>query len=137
MKGEKTPVTTPRVSVLVVEPSPLLGPRLEPLFVRRLERVSGPVTAAGMLSAVRSFEPNVVLVRVDGPSSELTRAVEHVMAERPVPMLLLATGAGPRQAAMALLRRTRGDAAARALLDKALLDVKDRATADELEKLRR
>ncbi len=93
----------PRVKVLVVEPSPLLGPRLEPLFVRRLERVSGPVTAAGMLSAVRSFEPRVVLVRVDGPSSELTRAVEHVMAERPVPMLLLATGAGPRQAAMALL----------------------------------
>lgn len=41
------------------------------------------------------------------------------------------------QAAMSLLRRTRGEAAAKSLLDKALLDVKDRATADELEKLRR
>ena len=39
--------------------------------------------------------------------------------------------------AMGLVRRARGEAAARAMLDRALLDVKDRATADELEKLRR
>lgn len=92
-----------KIRVLLVEPSPLLGQRLTPLFGRRLERVGGPVTAAGLVSAVRDFEPHVVLVRVDGPSSELSRAVELVMSEFPVPMLLMAMGAGPRQAAMALL----------------------------------
>jgi two-component system chemotaxis response regulator CheB len=52
---------------------------------------------------VGKSRPRVVLVRVDGPSSELTRAIELVMAEFPVPMLLLATGAAGRQAALALL----------------------------------
>ncbi|MBL8917636.1 MAG: chemotaxis protein CheB [Myxococcaceae bacterium] len=92
-----------KIRVLLVEPSPQLGPRLTSLFGRKLERVGGTVTAAGLVAAVRDFEPQVVLVRVDGPSSELTRAVELVMSEFPVPMLLLAAGPGPRQAALALL----------------------------------
>jgi len=94
---------TTKIRVLVVEPSPLLGLRLGPLFGKKLERVGGPVTAAGLLSSVRDHEPQVVLVRVDGPSSELTRAIELTMAEYPVAMLLVAAGGGPRQAAMALL----------------------------------
>lgn len=94
---------TTKIRVLVVEPSPLLGLRLGPLFGKKLERVGGPVTAAGLVSSVRDHEPQVVLVRVDGPSSELTRAIELTMAEYPVPMLLVAAGGGPRQAAMALL----------------------------------
>lgn len=94
---------TTKIRVLVVEPSPLLGLRLAPLFGKKLERVGGPVTAAGLVSSVRDHEPHVVLVRVDGPSSELTRAIELTMAEYPVPMLLVAAGGGPRQAAMALL----------------------------------
>ncbi len=94
---------TTKIRVLVVEPSPLLGLRLGPLFGKKLERVGGPVTAAGLVSSVRDDEPQVVLVRVDGPSSELTRAIELTMAEYPVPMLLVAAGGGPRQAAMALL----------------------------------
>jgi two-component system, chemotaxis family, protein-glutamate methylesterase/glutaminase len=92
-----------KIRVLLVEPSPLLGLRLAPLFGKRLDRVGGPVTAAGLFTSVRDFEPNVVLVRVGGPSSELTRAIELTMAEYPVPMLLVAAGGGPRQAAMALL----------------------------------
>lgn len=68
-------------------------------------------------------------MRVDGPSSELSRAVELVMAETPVPMLLLASGQSPRQAAMALLTAgaldvlpmpTEFDAAALASLEKTL-----------------
>lgn len=94
---------TTKIRVLLVEPSPLLGIKLAPLFGRKLERVAGPVTAAGMVSAVRDFEPHVVLLRVDGPSSEVSRAIELVMSEYPVPMLLMAMGPGPRQAAMALL----------------------------------
>lgn len=94
---------TTKIRVLLVEPSPLLGIKLAALFGRKLERVAGPVTAAGMVSAVRDFEPQVVLLRVDGPSSEVSRAIELVMSEYPVPMLLMAMGAGPRQAAMALL----------------------------------
>jgi len=94
---------TTKLAVLLVEPSPVLGARLEGLFGRKLVRVGSSVTAAGMLAAVRDHEPDVVLVRVDGPSSELTRAVELVMSEDPVPMLLLAAPGAPRQAAMALL----------------------------------
>lgn len=118
-----------RIRVLIVEPSPLLGLRLNALFGRRLERVGGPVTPSGLLAAVRDFEPNVVLVRVDGPSSELTRAVELVMSEYPVPVLLLTVGAGPRQAALALLAagaldvisvEPQLDAAALGALEKAL-----------------
>lgn len=94
---------TSKIRVLIVEPTPLLGPRLAGLFGKKLERVGGPVSAAGFVTAVRDHDPQVVLVRVDGPSSELSRAVELVMAEYPVPMLLMASGPGPRQAAMALL----------------------------------
>jgi two-component system chemotaxis response regulator CheB len=94
---------TTKTKVLLVEPAPLLGLRLGPLFGRKLERVGGPVTAAGLVSAIRDHEPGVVLVRVDGASSELTRAIELAMAETPVPMLLMAAPGGPRQAAMALL----------------------------------
>jgi two-component system chemotaxis response regulator CheB len=94
---------TTKTKVLLVEPAPMLGLRLGPLFGRKLERVGGPVTAAGLVSAIRDHEPQVVLVRVDGPSSELTRAIELAMAEHPVPMLLMAAPGAPRQAAMALL----------------------------------
>ena len=71
---------TTKIRVLLVEPSPLLGIKLTALFGRKLERVAGPVTAAGMVSAVRDFEPQVVLLRVDGPSSEVSRAIELVMS---------------------------------------------------------
>ena len=52
---------TTKIRVLLVEPSPLLGIKLVPLFGRKLERVAGPVTAAGMVSAVRDFEPHMAL----------------------------------------------------------------------------
>jgi len=94
---------TTKIRVLLVEPSPSVGLSLLPSLGKRFERVGGQVSAAGLVTAVRDQEPQVVLVRVDGPSSELTRAVELVMAEFPVPMLLLATGAAGRQAAIALL----------------------------------
>jgi two-component system chemotaxis response regulator CheB len=121
---------TTKLKVLLVETAPLLGLRLGPLFGRKLERVGGPVSAAGLVSAVRDHEPGLVLVRVDGPSSELTRAIELTMAEDPVPLLLLAPPGAPRQAAMALLSAgaldvlplpTELDAAAVASLEKTLL----------------
>lgn len=94
---------TTKIRLLLVEPSPAVGLTLLPRLSKRFERVGGQVSAAGLVPAVRDHEPHLVLLRVDGPSSELTRAVELVMAEFPVPMLLLATGAAGRQAAMALL----------------------------------
>jgi two-component system, chemotaxis family, protein-glutamate methylesterase/glutaminase len=94
---------TTKIRVLVVEPAPLLALRVLPLFGKNLQRVGGRVTAAGLISSVRAHAPHVVLVHVDGPSFELTQAIELTMAECPVPMLLVAAGGGPRQAAMALL----------------------------------
>lgn len=95
---------TKKTRVLIVESTPVVGPQLGGLFGKKLERVGGvSVTPSALPAAVRDHDPSVVVVRVEGPSSELARAIEHVMAEDPVPMLLLASGTGPRQAAMALL----------------------------------
>ncbi len=56
-----------------------------------------------MLEAVRSQEPSLVMIEVDSVGTEVGKAIEAVMAERPVPMLLVALGPAQRQVALTLL----------------------------------
>ncbi|MCA2980594.1 MAG: chemotaxis protein CheB [Myxococcaceae bacterium] len=94
---------TTKVKVLVAESTPLLAPRLGPLFGRRLERVGEAVTPERLVAAIREHQPGVALLRVDGASPALERAVVATMAEAPLPLLLMAGPGAPRQAALALL----------------------------------
>ncbi len=89
--------------VLVVERDGALSSRLSGAFGRELTRCENTVGAAGMLEAVRSQEPSLVMIEVDSVGTEVGKAIEAVMAERPVPMLLIALGPAQKQVAMTLL----------------------------------
>lgn len=88
---------------LVVEQAGALSARLSPVFHGDLALAGPPVAPAQLLDAVRELEPDVVLVELDGPVAEVQRAVEAVMADEPVPVLLVVDSAAERQAAFALL----------------------------------
>ncbi|MCC6336011.1 MAG: chemotaxis protein CheB [Myxococcales bacterium] len=88
--------------VLLVETTGALSKRLPELFRGDLE-AAGPVAPAQLLEAVRELEPRVALVEIDGPSPEAQRAIEAVMAEQPVPVLLVVQGAEQRSTAFELL----------------------------------
>lgn len=94
-------MTPPRV--LIVERDGALSSRVGGAFGRDLLRCDRPVSVSGMLEAVRAEEPSLVMVEVDSVGTEVGKAIEAVMAECPVPMLLMALGPAQRQAAMKLL----------------------------------
>lgn len=94
-------MTIPKV--LLVERDDALSSRLGGAFGRDLLRCETTVAAAGMLEAVRRYEPDVVLIEVDSVGLEVGKAIESVMAEYPVPMLLMALGPAQRQVALSLL----------------------------------
>jgi two-component system chemotaxis response regulator CheB len=61
------------------------------------------VKPADMVDAVRKLSPSLVIAEVHQAAGELQRALEHLMSELPVPVLLVAKTAGERQAAIALM----------------------------------
>ncbi|MEW5739723.1 MAG: chemotaxis protein CheB [Myxococcota bacterium] len=89
--------------ILLVETTGALSSRLPELFRGDLEAAGSPVTPGQLLEAVRELEPNVALVEIDGPSPEAQRAIEAVMADQPVPVLLVVQSAAQRPAAIELL----------------------------------
>ncbi len=88
--------------VLIVEHTGAIS-RLSQSFAPDLEVVGRPVGPARMAEAVREHAPSLALVEVDAGAPEVARAIEHTMADSPVPVLLVARGAAERQAAIALL----------------------------------
>lgn len=89
--------------VVLVQCTGILAPYLDALCVGPLSLACAPVQPARLLDVVRDREPGVVLVEMAEPSTEIRRAIEAVMAERPVPMLLVVGHASQRQAALGLL----------------------------------
>ena len=94
-------MTAPKV--LIVEREGALSSRLGGAFGRDLIRCENTVAPPGMLEAVRRYLPALVMVEVDSVGGEVGKAIESVMAEAPVPMLLMALGPAQRQVALALL----------------------------------
>ena len=89
--------------MLIVEREGALSSRLGGAFGRDLIRCETTVAPPGMLEAVRRYSPALVMVEVDSIGAEVGKAIESVMAEAPVPMLLMALGPAQRQVALALL----------------------------------
>jgi two-component system chemotaxis response regulator CheB len=89
--------------ILLVEQSGTLAARLPELFRGDLEAAGAPVAPAQLLDAVRELEPNVVLMEIDGATADAQRALEAVMADQPVPVLLVVHSAAQRPAAIGLL----------------------------------
>ena len=89
--------------VLLVEKTGALSARLPELFRGDVEAACGPVGPAGFLEAVQEHEPRVALVEIDGPSPDVQRAIEAVMADQPVPVLLVVQSSAQRPAAIAML----------------------------------
>src|SRR5512140_1640305 len=93
-----------RCSVLIVEQTGAVSERLRPLFGQGLfSQVGVAVEPPQLLEQARAQHPQLVLLEVDEASAELQRALERLMAEHPVPVLLIARSAAERQAAIHLL----------------------------------
>jgi two-component system chemotaxis response regulator CheB len=81
--------------VLLVEQGGGLSQRLAGAFEAGLT-LARTVTHPGALAAVREGPVDLVLMEAVEPSSAALRAVERIMAERPVPIMLLVAGANPQ-----------------------------------------
>lgn len=93
----------PRCTVLIVEQTGAVTARLEPLLGQELCRVGVSVDPSQLVEQARAQRPQLVLLEVDEASAELQRVLEQLMAEVPVPVLLIARSAAERQAAIHLL----------------------------------
>ena len=89
--------------VLIVERDGALSSRVGGAFGREVLRFESSVGYSGMLEAVRTQAPELLLIEVDSVGLEVGKAIEAVMAENPVPMLLMALGPAQRQVALSLL----------------------------------
>lgn len=90
--------------MLIVEQTGAVSTRLRALLGQGLSQVGVAVEPGQLLEQVRAQRPQLVLLEVDEASSaELQRALEQLMAELPVPVLLIARSAAERQAAIHLL----------------------------------
>jgi two-component system chemotaxis response regulator CheB len=89
--------------VLIAEVSGALSSRLADVFDAQVQRVGPSVAPAQLLEAVRESSPALVLLELAGPQGDVQRVIEHVMAEHPVPLLLVVHDAAGRQAAFSLL----------------------------------
>ena len=75
--------------MLVVERSGALSRRLDGVFGGDVVLEGSAVTPAELLGRVRVKKPSVALIELSGNSSEVQKAIEGLMAEAPVPVVLV------------------------------------------------
>lgn len=90
-------------TALLVDSSGTALRRAARVFDNTLTLVGDPVPPALALQAVRTLDPHLVLLEVDGPPDELLNLVERIMSDVPRPIVLLTRSAAARQAAFSLL----------------------------------
>lgn len=90
-------------SVLLSEVTGALSTRLPELFDAQVVSAGAAVRPAQLLEAVRERSPDLVLLELAGPPADVQKAIEQVMAEAPVPLLLVVHDAAQRQAAFSML----------------------------------
>lgn len=76
--------------VLLVEKSGALSSRLRTAFNAEVSYDGPAVTAAGLLDRLRARRPNVVVIEISDTLAEVKKVIEAVMAEAPVPIVLVA-----------------------------------------------
>ena len=90
-------------SVLLAEVTGALSTRLPGLFDAQVVSAGAAVRPAQLLDAVRELSPDLVLLELAGPPADVQKAIEQVMADEPVPVLLVVHDAAQRQAAFSML----------------------------------
>ena len=90
-------------SALLVDTSGTAGARYGWVFKRELESAGEPVPPSLALEAVKTLDPDLLLIEVIALSAEVLRLVERVMSDSPRPIVLLVTSPQARQAAFSLL----------------------------------
>lgn len=90
-------------TVLLVDSHGATARRVEPLFSAELRLVAEPAPPGLALELVKKHSPSLVLIDVAGPTLELLKLVERIMADVPRPIALLVDSPGERQAAFGLL----------------------------------
>lgn len=90
-------------TALLVHTSGSASERYGWVFDRELVAAGLPVTPGLALEAVRRVNPELLLIELEGPSPEVQRLVERVMADLPRPIVLLVASAAGKQAAFGLL----------------------------------
>ncbi|MEW6432455.1 MAG: chemotaxis protein CheB [Myxococcota bacterium] len=91
------------LQVLLSEVTGALSTRLPELFDAQLVSAGPAVRPQQLLETVRKLEPDLVLVELAGPPADVQKAIEQVMAEAPVPVLLVVHSAAQRQTAFSML----------------------------------
>jgi two-component system chemotaxis response regulator CheB len=89
--------------VLVVDQLGETALRLDPVFRRDFTVVHSRAQAAESLELIKTHDPELVIIDVQGPDPETRRLVERVMSDRPRPIVLIANTPFARQAAFSLL----------------------------------
>lgn len=90
-------------SALLVQTSGTARERYGWVFDRELVSVGPAVTPGLALEALRRAPPQLLLIELAGPSPDVQRLVERVMADLPRPIVLLVASPAAKQAAFALL----------------------------------
>jgi two-component system chemotaxis response regulator CheB len=92
------------VSVLIVERGARLSRQCRALFgAGGLIEAAPPVDPVRMLEEVQRHEPNVLVVDLEGAPLESVSAIEAVMAEHPLPMVVVSHGGPQKQHAIRAL----------------------------------
>lgn len=90
-------------SALLVDTSGTAGARYGWVFQQELTAAGRPVPPSLALEAVRTLDPQLLLIELVGPSPDVLRLVERLMADLPRPIVLLVASPAARLAAFALL----------------------------------
>ncbi|MBK7858603.1 MAG: chemotaxis protein CheB [Archangiaceae bacterium] len=89
--------------VLIVERAGRLSRQCKALYGAQLTEAAPPAEPAAMLEQVQRHGPDVVVVDLGDAPLEAVAAIESVMAERPVPMVVVSSGAAQKQHAIRAL----------------------------------
>lgn len=89
--------------LLIVERSERLSRQARGLFSAGVSQAAPPVEPNAMLEAVLQHSPSVVIIDLEESPLEAVAAIEAVMAEAPVPIVVVAPGGAQKQHAIRAL----------------------------------
>jgi two-component system chemotaxis response regulator CheB len=89
--------------LLLVERGPRLSRQAKALFTAGVSEAAPPVEPGAMLEAVVRHQPSIVVVDLEEAPLEAVAAIETVMAEHPVPIVVVTPGGPAKQHAIRAL----------------------------------
>jgi two-component system, chemotaxis family, protein-glutamate methylesterase/glutaminase len=95
--------STAACRVMVIERGTRLTKAVRGLFVDGVAEAAPAVDPTMMLDVVQRHQPDVVIVDLEGAPLESVAAIETVMAERPVPIVVVTPGGAQKQHAIRAL----------------------------------